>query len=205
MKKIVLLFIVVFAFSFAAQSQFTKSDVFKVSEITFYGLDFSNVRLVGSEGFTDPYTIQNQFFRSWNNLFIAEPDKYNLAEVFGKSNVTINLDIVTERNAMPDPGELVTNEPYSFGADVVSDIIAEYDTGEEGIGLVFIIESFSKTDEMGYMWVTFFDKSTGEVLLSKHMAGNAGGFGLRNYWAKSYYNVMKDIGKKQWKVWMNEG
>ncbi len=204
MKKIVLLFIVAFAFSFAAQSQYTKADVFKVSEITFYGLDFSNVRLVGSEGFTDPYAIKNQFFKSWNNLFIAEPDKYNLAEVFGKSNVTINLDIVTERNEMPDPGELVIDEPYSFGEEVVSDIIAEYDTGEEGIGLVFIIESFNKIDEMGYMWVTFFDMSTGEVLFAKHMAGDAGGFGLRNYWAKSYYNVMKDIGKKQWKVWMNE-
>jgi hypothetical protein len=204
MKKIVLLFIVAFAFSFAAQSQYTKADVFKVSEITFYGLDFSNVRLVGSEGFTDPYAIKNQFFKSWNNLFIAEPDKYNLAEVFGKSNVTINLDIVTERNEMPDPGELVIDEPYSFGEEVVSDIIAEYDTGEEGIGLVFIIESFNKIDEMGYMWVTFFDMSTGEVLFAKHMAGDAGGFGLRNYWAKSYYNVMKDIGKKQWKIWMNE-
>ena len=204
MKKIVLLFIVAFAFSFAAQSQYTKADVFKVSEITFYGLDFSNVRLVGSEGFTDPYAIKNQFFKSWNNLFIAEPDKYNLAEVFGKSNVTINLDIVTERNEMPAPGELVIDEPYSFGEEVVSDIIAEYDTGEEGIGLVFIIESFNKIDEMGYMWVTFFDMSTGEVLFAKHMAGDAGGFGLRNYWAKSYYNVMKDIGKKQWKIWMNE-
>ena len=192
MKKIVLLFIVAFAFSFAAQSQYTKADVFKVSEITFYGLDFSNVRLVGSEGFTDPYAIKNQFFKSWNNLFIAEPDKYNLAEVFGKSNVTINLDIVTERNEMPDPGELVIDEPYSFGEEVVSDIIAEYDTGEEGIGLVFIIESFNKIDEMGYMWVTFFDMSTGEVLFAKHMAGDAGGFGLRNYWAKSYYNVMNE-------------
>ncbi len=204
MKKIVLLSAIVFAFSFAAKSQYTKADVFKVKDITFYGLDFSNAMLVGSEGFTDPYVIQEQFFSSWNNLFIAEPDKYNLAEVFEKSNVATNFDIVTERNAMPDPGELVTDEPYSFGADVVSDIIAEYDAGEEGIGLVFIIESFNKTAETGYMWVTFFDKSTGEVLLAKHMAGDAGGFGLRNYWAKSYYNVMKDIGKKEWKAWKSE-
>ncbi len=103
---------------------------------------------------------------------------------------------------LPDPDELVINTDYSLGEDEVKKIISEYDiTGKEGIGLVFIMESFNKNKELGYIWVTFFDLETKEVLLSNKMSGKPGGFGIRNYWAKSYYNVMKSIEKKKWKAW----
>lgn len=202
MKKLILIAGIFLVFSFVSKGQHTTADVFKVDNITWYGLDFSNIKLIGSEGFTDPHAIQNRFFSSWNNLFISEPEKYNLAETFSKSSVENDLSIVTERNTLPDPDKLVIEENYSFGEDEVKKIISEYDiTGKEGIGLVFIMESFNKTKELGYMWVSFFDIETKEVLLSKKMNGKVGGFGIRNYWAKSFYNVMKRIGKKEWKAW----
>ncbi|NQT78208.1 MAG: hypothetical protein HQ565_10870 [Bacteroidetes bacterium] len=202
MKKLILIAGIFLVFSFVSKGQYTTTDVFKVDNITWYGLDFSNIKLIGSEGFTDPNAIKNQFFNSWNNLIISEPEKYNLAEVFSKSSVENDLSIVTERNTLPDPDKLVIEENYSFGEDEVKKIISEYDiTGKEGIGLVFIMESFNKTKEQGYMWVSFFDIETKEVLLSKKMNGKVGGFGIRNYWAKSFYNVMKRIGKKEWKAW----
>ena len=202
MKKLILIAGIFLVFSFVSKGQYTPADVFKVDNITWYGLDFSNIKLIGSEGFTDPHAIQNRFFSSWNNLFISEPEKYNLAETFSKSSVENDLNIVTERNTLPDPDKLVIEENYSFGEDEVKKIISEYDiTGKEGIGLVFIMESFNKTKARGYMWVSFFNIETKEVLLSKKMNGKVGGFGIRNYWAKSIYNVMKSIGKKEWKAW----
>jgi hypothetical protein len=202
MKKLILIAGIFLVFSFVSKGQYTPADVFKVDNITWYGLDFSNIKLIGSEGFTDPYAIKNQFFYSWNNLIITETDKYDLAGFFHKSSVENDLSIVQERNMLPDPDELVINTDYSLGEDEVKKIISEYDiTGKEGIGLVFIMESFNKTKELGYMWVTFFDLETKEVLLSNKMSGKPGGFGIRNYWAKSYYNVMKSIEKKKWKAW----
>jgi hypothetical protein len=38
------------------------------------------------------------------------------------------------------------------------------------------------------------------VLLTKPMEGKAGGFGFRNYWAKTFFNVVKDI-KGEWNGW----
>jgi hypothetical protein len=202
MKKIILLATAVMVFSAAPKAQYTTADVFKTEYITFYGLDFSNIRLIGTDGFSNPYVIKTQLFDSWNNLFLSESDKYDIAKTFYKSGVKTSLDLVSERNTMPDPLELVINKDYSFGEDKVRAIIREYDTGvDEGIGLVFIMESFDKRAEMGYFWVTFFDQSNNEVLFAKHVGGKAGGFGIRNYWAKSYYNVMKDIGKKLWNEW----
>lgn len=202
MKKFILIAGIFLVFSFVSKGQYTPADVFKVNNITWYGLDFSNIKLIGSEGFTDPDAIKNQFFYSWNNLIITETDKYDLAGFFHKSSVENDLSIVKERNMLPDPDELVINTDYSFGEDEVKKIISEYDiTGKEGIGLVFIMESFNKNEELGYMWVSFFDIETKEVLLSNKMSGKPGGFGIRNYWAKSFYNVMKSIGKKKWKAW----
>ncbi|MCD4724133.1 MAG: hypothetical protein K8R63_04760 [Bacteroidales bacterium] len=202
MKKLILIAGIFLVFSFVSKGQYTPADVFKVDNITWYGLDFSNIKLIGSEGFTDPYAIKNQFFYSWNNLIITETDKYDLAGFFHKSSVENDLSIVEGRNMLPDPDELVINTNYSLGEDEVKKIISEYDiTGKEGIGLVFIMESFNKNKELGYMWVTFFDLETKEVLLSNKMSGKPGGFGIRNYWAKSFYNVMKSIEKKKWKAW----
>ncbi len=100
---------------------------------------------------------------------------------------------------------MVIDESYSFGEDVVKKIISEYDTeAANGIGLVFIVESFNKNDARGYVWVTFFDLSNKEVLFTEKLSGKAGGFGFRNYWAKSYYNVMAEIGKKKWKSWASK-
>lgn len=202
MKKLILIAGIFLVFSFVSKGQYTPADVFKVDNITWYGLDFSNIKLIGSEGFTDPYAVKNQFFDSWNNLIITETDKYDLAGFFHKSFVENDLSIVQERNMLPDPDELVINTDYSLGEDEVKKIISEYDiTDKEGIGLVFIMESFNKTDEKGYMWVSFFDIETKEVLLSNKMSGKVGGFGIRNYWAKSFYSVMKSIEKKKWKAW----
>ena len=205
MKKLILLAVLTCTFSFHGHSQYTTADVFKVDEITFYGLDFSNIKLIGSDGFTDPWDIKNRLFNSWNSLFRNEPDKYNLKEFFYKSSVKLNLDVVKERNQIPDPEELVTDQTYSFGKDIVEKVISDYEIPEEeGIGLVFVMESFDKNQKKGFMWVTFFDLASKKVLFTEKMSGKAQGFGIRNYYANTYYTVMKEIGKNSWKKWADK-
>ncbi len=205
MKKLILIAGVFLICSQVSMAQLSTADVFKSTEITWYGLDFSNIRLIGALGFTDPYDIKTRFFNSWNNLVIGEPDKYDLKDFFSKSNIEIDLDVVKERNTLPDESSLVIYQNYSISEEKVREILSDYKSnGKEGVGLVFVMESFNKMEEIGHMWVTFFDMSNGNVLFTKHMSGKARGFGLRNYWAKSYHHVMKDIGNKEWKAWKAE-
>lgn len=201
MKKFLISAVLVLFFVPVAQSQ-DAAMIFKTHECTWFGLDFSKVKLIGSEGFSDPFEIKDRYFEAWNQLFVSEPDKYDLGEAFMKDEVDFNLDVVEERNAMPKASELVMEGDYTLGEDDVQQMISEYNTGgKDGLGVVFIMETFNKNEQEGTMWVTFFDMNSREVLLTKRMKGKAGGFGLRNYWAKSYYNVLKDIMKKKYKEW----
>lgn len=205
MKNSFLVSSLIILLSFTGFAQYNKIDIYKVSKVVFYGLDFSNAKLVGTEGFTDPVDIKNRLFDSWNSLILTEPEKYDIAKYFHLISARNDLSIVAKRNNIPDVDDLVTDESYSFDEEKVKSIIAEYNTeGGEGIGLVFIIESFNKLETLGHMWVTFFDIASREVLYTEHFSGKPGGFGLRNYWAKSYHNVLKNIDKEAVKRWKKE-
>ena len=45
-------------------------------DVIWFGLDFTQAKLIGSEGFNDPVAIKEDYFRKWNHLMISEGDKY---------------------------------------------------------------------------------------------------------------------------------
>ena len=206
MKTKSLLIIALLAIGLSSQmnGQYSRSDIFSMSEITCYGLDFTHIKLIGPEGFTNPAQIQDIYFREINNLFNYEPDKYDLRKTFSKKVVNIDLEMIHDRNRDIDPDQLVleSGEVYNLDQELVAKLVGDYDLiDSKGIGVVFVMESFNKDQDMGYMWVTFFDIGTREILLTDKMRGKSGGFGWRNYWAKSVYNVLKEIEKSRYKTW----
>ncbi len=116
------------ALSFQINAQRNTSDIFEVNEITWYGLDFSNVRLIGAIGFKNPEKIKSYYFDAWNSLIIDESKKYKLDKFFHKESVKHYLNIVTDRNNLPNLDELVIETEYSFDAEKVMQIISEYDS-----------------------------------------------------------------------------
>ena len=61
----------------------------------------------------------------------------------------------------------------------------------EGIGLVFVAEQMNKINLIGSYYVSFFDLKNKGVLTTCCKIGKAGGFGMRNFWAATVYNMMK--------------
>jgi len=206
MKKFILVYLVLMAMATSSWSQkiYSRADIFSIKEITWMGLDFSMIKLIGPEGFTNPIDIVNNQFWAMNNLILNEPDKYDIKKYFFKQSVAIDLSTIRERNSIPAPNEIVlpTGSSYSINVSHVQDAVSQYVPEEfEGIGLVFIMETFNKDLETGTMWVTFFDIGSREVLLTDRISGKAGGFGFRNYWAKTFYNVMKEVEKSRYNSW----
>lgn len=188
----------------------TAKDIFNSSktEIVFLGLDFTYCNMVGSEGFTDPQAIVSRIMPAWNNLFITEKEKYNLAKTFMKGSFEYAIDHVRDRNAEIDFLQIVSDDPadatHLDEADI-SRIVSKYKLNtHENIGLVFIMESFDKLSTKGNMWVTFINTRTNEVLFTERMSGKAGGAGMRNYWIRTVYNVLMEIQKKRFKIWQKE-
>lgn len=200
MKKVTYLFFF-FISSFALKAQ-SVNDVFSANELVWYGFDFSNVKLIGSEAFNNPSDIKARYFDSWNNLIFTEQEKYNLQEFTRKSNIVYELKVVEQRNQLPLWNELVINADYSMDISAVETILNAYDTEKkQGVGLVYIVESLDKARNRANVFVTFFDIATKKVLLVEKMQGEPVGIGFRNYWAGGFYDIFKKMDKAypKWK------
>lgn len=188
----------------------SKADIFDADKsITWLGMDFTQVKFIGeATQWSDAGEITNsqmrdKYFPGWNALFISEKDKYKVADAVRRAEVDYAID-VTEKANNALKGNFFENDGnlyHSLDDKKVADLVKKYDfKGHEGIGMMFFVEGMSKGKEMASMWVTFVDMKNKTVLLTKQMEGKAGGFGFRNYWAKSFLNVLKSI-KEDWKSW----
>lgn len=204
MKTLFILLVSTFAFAHLSAQSFGTPEIKQASTLIWYGLDFSQAKLIGSEGFTNPYDVKDRFFQSWNQLMIDEADKYNFRKAF-RTQVEYDLAIVEERNKQPEVKDLVINSEYYLEKEQIPAIVREYagDKYPEGVGLVFIVESFNKISSTGHVWVTVFDIASKEVLLTRRYSGEARGFGLRNYWAGSLYKIIQQL-EKDYGKWLKE-
>lgn len=200
MKKALLIFLLGFGYV-AGQAQVSVKD----KAITFYGLDFSKARMVGTEGFSNPNDIVNRIFGEWNGLIVSEPDKYDVKSAFNKTEVTNDFSIVEKRNKAVKPDELVTNNSYSFDEKTVDGIVRAYSSSNKGLGIVLVVEKFDKGQELASLFVTYFDAGSKKVLLTERVTAQPVGFGFRNYWAGAIAKILKDCHKQspKWEAGAN--
>ncbi|HEY9113700.1 MAG TPA: hypothetical protein VIN10_03315 [Bacteroidales bacterium] len=197
MKKSILLLVIALVTSFLGVSQ--TSGITADNNLNFYGIDYTQTYFLTPLDFPNTADLKAKI-TGWNDLILTERDKYSIQKFFNKSNVEYQFNMIKALNDKIDVESRLTTDPakvaYLTEADIAK-IVSQYNTGDDkDFGLVFIAESYDKPSEMGAYWVTFFDVSTKKVIETKRFVGKAKGFGLRNYWANSYYVVMKDAGKE---------
>jgi hypothetical protein len=111
---------------------------------------------------------------------------------------------VTEKANNSIKGNLFTDDPNEYTrleASDINNLVSKYDfRGNKGIGMMFFMESMSKGKEEGALWITFVDMNSKKVLLTQRVTEEAGGFGFKNFWAKTFVGALKDTGKnlKKW-------
>jgi len=201
-----------FALAISIQSfaQATRADIVNGDkEITWLGVDFSQLKFIGSAtqwkdaGEITNSQLRDKYFPAWNNLFINEQKKYNVADAVGRAEVKYAIE-VTENANNKIKGDLFSEDPNDYShltEKKISDMVSKYDyQGNKGIGMMFVAESFSKGKEEGAIWVTFVDMDSKKLLLTKRVTEPAGGFGFKNFWAKTLFGALKDTGKslKKW-------
>lgn len=194
--------------SFFTAFGYESADIFNYDiPITWLGLDFTHMQFVGQasqmQG-TNQFTsedIRTKYIPAWNDLFIHEKDKYNVAEAVNRREVDYAIEITASANKgitrsffSPNPEPLTEN--------TLAKLISAYDfKGHTGIGLIFFIESLNKEKEEATMWVTFVDMGAKKILMTKQMTGIArGGMGFRNHWAWAFYRVVDDM-NHYWRKW----
>lgn len=191
-----------FALLLCANVQPALSQIPDNEEITWLGMDFTEVKFVGSATqFKDAGEITNSDFRdkyipAWNQLFINEPKKYNVADAVRRPEVKYATEI-TEKVNNGIKTDFFSNNPSDYGsltAEKVNDLVKKYDfNGKSGVGLMFFVDGMSKAKDETSAWITFVDMKSKKVLLTARKTGKAGGFGFRNYWAKSFDNILSGV------------
>lgn len=180
-------------------------DIFNSSEtnITYFGVDFSEARLIGDAG-ADPLNVRNSY-AAINQVIVNEPKKYNLAKTFEKTNIVTDITAVLEKSEHINAATIKSansSDDKRFTKSTVENIVKSYKFGtHKGIGLLFIMEAMNKSAEQASMYITFFDIASRKVIFTERMVGKAGGFGFRNYWAGSINKVLTEIGKSKYKEW----
>jgi hypothetical protein len=199
MRKLILLFAIALMATTSLTAQ-NASQIAGASQWTWFGIDYTHCYFLMPMDFPSVSDLEAKF-EAWNNLVLTERDKY-IDKTIGKSRkIKYDIDMIKERNAEIDAKSRLTEDGFKtshLSSDMIQDIVDNYDIDEgmKGIGLVLIAESYSKPNVKGAYYVTFFDMESRQVLYTERMLGKPSGFGLRNYWAGSYRDVLKDLGKE---------
>lgn len=203
MKRIVTSMLAVLIFS-GLSAQTLKDVVNPETPITWLGLDFSLLKVVADQ---DAWTgkTPKEMFKAWNELMINEQNKFNVAEVLDRDQVKFALEVTMDHNAALPDNNIFIQQSLSENLPKVGDVptvIKSYDfKGNTGIGVMFVAESFDKPALKGNWWITFINMETKQIIYIQKLSETAAGFGLRNFWASTIYNSLKQIKSTEFKKW----
>jgi hypothetical protein len=192
----------------SANSQ-TAQDLFRSdSRITWLGIDFSHVRLIGnfSEfieiGVKSPVQIITCYFPKWNRIVLDESEKYDIRGMLRRMDITYDIDMIMDLNYNANPDSMLSYNTRRFTGEDLQAYVNQYNLeGKEGIGVLFIAECLNKNYEEAYFHFVAINMKTGDILFHERLRGEPGGIGLRNYWANSVYRIINDIKNYYFSNW----
>lgn len=212
MKKIILSLLMVSTLSVFAQ--FTAKDVFSSKTIVWYGLNFSEAKMVGQfdqamgAGPASGSDIKNKWIPQWNSLIMTEQKNFKIKEAFQKDEVFYDITPTEKQNQNINSDDLMSFNTYTFkdAQKTAKEIVSKLKGGEktEGIGVTFIVESFNKSMDEAVVYVTVFDIKTKNILILERMVGKPMGIGLRNFWAGAMKHVIKQITTDYYNLWKSK-
>ena len=175
---------------------FEKDQLVNIDEsVTWIGIDYSEAKFVGSAGFTDPSDLP-RFLLEWNDFVITEPDKYDVKKALGVPSVTIDLAFTYARNKEIDTEAMVQEEDFKLSKEEVEAVAKSYDLSKiSGTAAMLVAECYNKKRLEGSHWLVLIDAQTSEILSAERFVEKLGGFGLRNYWARTIYELFESNAK----------
>lgn len=162
----------------------------EVDNVTFYGVDFSQVNIVGDDAPDSQYL---QAFRRINDLFVTEPEKYDIARYLRTHIARYDFEMVAAVNAATDLSRARPMQATLLDKESLAAHISRLPVTGDGVGLIIIADCLDKTRETGYFHILFFDRATRSVIAQASLSGKARGFGLRNHWARAMLNSIRSL------------
>lgn len=167
-----------------------ESELAKVSNVNFYGVDYSMVKVNGA---TEAPIQFQRVFADINFLFISEAKKYDVAKFIKKTVDKVDLEVVNKVNAEINLNDLMAKSTsYALEDAAIAKHIKSLPIKDtKGIGFILVAQLLDKAASRGTYQLVYFDLESRNIISSRVAGGKAGGFGLRNFWAASVYKALK--------------
>lgn len=180
MKKNFLFSILLLFSIFAVSAKGTES-------VYVYGVDYTSVKVYGASETTEQF---KNAFEGINLLLMNEAKKYDFTDIVGENN-KLKLEMILDITKECDFSNIKTLdkdiEPIN-----ITEKIKNYPIKEtSGDGFIVIATLLDKSANKATYKVVLFDVKTREILKEEDFISKAGGFGLRNFWAKTIYTLTK--------------
>lgn len=205
MKKLILLLALTTLKSYSQKA----SDFFNPStKVTWLGIDFSHVKLIGdfSEfaefGNKDQSQLRDKYFYGWNTLVVNEPEKYDIRKAIRKNDVEKDIAMIMDINSKAKLEGMKTYKQPNYTYIDILTFIKDYTfIDKQGIGILFIAEYLNKDAKQACFHFVVLDMATKDVYIDETLIEEPKGFGIKNYWAGAINEAIKDIYYHRWKKW----
>lgn len=182
------------------------NDFLNQRDILWTGINFSKAKFT-RQGLNFSQEMLQRSFVEWNILVISDQKKYDIRMSFRKPIMQYDLSQVSRLNKETKAPSVVVSH---IG---VKDMLEEEDVMSMCAGntwntdiqyaLTFIVESFNAITKNAAIWVVIYHTATSEVALCEKFIKTPGGLGVRNYWARTFYNLLFDIKNHDFPRWEN--
>lgn len=155
--------------------------------VYFYGVDFTHCKVFSSH--ETPAAFADAF-HAINDVLYNEAAKYDFSRLLGR-RYEYYTEVIHDCLQQCDFSNLTARSPYVEALDIKS-IVENYNLPQaEGKGFVLIAKLLNKASESGTYYLVYFDVASRQILYQFEATTEAGGFGLRNYWATTIYQICK--------------
>lgn len=181
-------------------------DFLKDRDILWTGINFSMAKFTRN-GFNFSQEIMQHYFHDWNMLILNDQKKYDIRMSFRKPIMQYDLSLVTKINKGVKVSSVLSSHIH------LNDILNEekirayisqlsFDARQK-YALTFLVESFDADTKIASIWVVVFRTADSEVVLCEQYLKAPGGIGTRNYWGRTFYNLLYDIKTYAFQRWEN--
>jgi len=154
----------------------------------FFGVDFSAVKIFGAKESNDQFEIA---FTGINELMVAEQNKFDFGELANRPVANYPVP-AHERNTVISWDDIRTSNPAPQKLSI-QEMVKSYNLPpKKGKGIVLIAWVLNKPKAEATYEFVIFDIQTKKILFNVETTADAGGAGLRNYWANTVYQVVKN-------------
>ncbi len=182
------------------------TDFLNDREILWLGIDFSKARFTKKD-FNITQEVLRYYLNEWNLLIISDQKKYDIRLSFRKPVMSYDLSLISKCNKTVKINNIL-HENITLNDLQSEESICNYVRSLEmpqqhRFALMFIVESFDTNSKTGSVWVVVTETSSKEPVLCEKFIKNPSGFGVKNYWARIFYNVLFDIKSYAFCRWEN--